>query len=136
MERNARWVGLVWLAVAGCGPSSLVVTMNSDNNSGQSGTATFTQLGGALQLEIDLTPSNDQGAQAAHIHEGRCGEIGPVMGIAPKSKGSLALLPVELGKSVTQMPDVQLSELMGGTFAINVHYSRDVSLYVSCGNIP
>lgn len=123
------------LLLSACGPSTLVVTMNAENNSGESGTATFTQLGGDTRLEIDLTPGNDTGPQAAHVHTGRCGEIGPVVGALPSGR-AIAIEPVVNGKSVSTFAGVSFAELKGGKYAVNVHYSRDSTLYVSCGNIP
>jgi hypothetical protein len=102
------------LVVLGCGPQSSRVVMNAENNSGQ----------------FDLAASNDPAPQQAHVHEGRCGELGPIrvnlMPLTPASGRAGRL-------TSTSTADLGLEELTAGTFVINVHDSRDFSLYVSCG---
>lgn len=123
---------LVVLASA-CGPQSLRIVMNAENNSGQSGFAVLTPLSSSMtRVEIDVAASNDSRPQPAHVHDGRCGEIGGV-------KAGLASLAPDAQKpgrftSTTEI-DVGLDVMLKGTFAINAHDVRDFSLYIACGQI-
>lgn len=116
-----------------CGPSVVRVPMTAENNSGQSGFALLTPLSGATtRVELELSPGNDPRPQAAHVHEGRCGEIGPIK--APLM--DLVATPAKGGRfSSSTDINVGVAELLRGTFAINVHDARDFSLYVACGEL-
>lgn len=124
---------LMVLGLSACGPQAVRVVMNAENNSGQAGFATLTPLGATkTRVEVDIAPSNDSRPQAAHVHEGRCGQIGPI-------KAGLTELKPDASKqgrftSSTEVA-VGLAELQRAEFAINVHDARDFSLYVSCGEI-
>jgi hypothetical protein len=131
MPRLAFSVLVIFLAA--CGPAAHRVVMNAENNSGQSGFAVLTPLeAGRTRVEVDILPGNDTRKVAAHVHDGRCGEIGPV-------KAGLTSLELNASAnghftSTTDIP-LALDALLKGTYAINVHDARDFSLYVSCGNI-
>lgn len=119
-------MGAVALA-ADPAPTSVTVTMSAQNNSGETGTATLTQTGKDVQVAIDLQNA-PAAAQPAHIHPGTCAKLNP----APK----YPLSSVMNGKSTTTLKNVNLSDLTGGGFAINVHKSTDdLATYVSCGDI-
>ncbi|MBE2248592.1 MAG: CHRD domain-containing protein [Myxococcus sp.] len=121
------------LVFSACGPNQKRVVMGAENNSGQSGFAVLTALsGGRTRVEVDLLPSNDPRAQPAHIHEGRCGEIGGIKA----GLTDLAPTPAKGGHffSTTEVA-VSLEALLVGPFAINVHDARDFSLYISCGQL-
>ena len=105
----------------------LTVTMNAQNGSGESGTATLTQTADGVQVVISLT-NGPAAAQPAHVHPGTCAKLNP----APQ----YPLTSVESGKSTTVVKGVTLQQLTSGTFAINVHKSTsDLGTYVSCGDI-
>ena len=107
-------------------PASITITMNPQNNSGESGTATLTTNGDQTTVVLNLTgaPANPQ---PAHIHPGTCANLDP----NPK----YPLTSVQNGQSTTNVP-VSLESLINGGFAINVHKSaQEVSVYYSCGNI-
>jgi hypothetical protein len=130
-----------------CGTPALVVVMNSENNSGQSGTATLTETRDGLKVEIVIRKANDDRPYLTHLHEGRCGEIGPALTTLPDSNRSIGLDPVGapskygvesdggLLMSRTTLRDARLSDISDGGWLLNVHDPRDNSLYVSCGNI-
>lgn len=112
---------------AGDAPASVTLTMSPQNGSNESGTATLTQTGKDVQVAIDLQNA-PAAAQPAHIHPGTCAKLDP----APK----YPLSNVVNGKSMTTVKNAQLSDLAGGSFAINVHKSTDdLKTYVSCGDI-
>ncbi len=132
--RMPRFV-LVSLVVfsSACGPAVHRVVMNAENNSGQSGFALLTPLSGvSTRVELDILPGNDPRPVAAHVHKGRCGEIGDIEAGLYHLKPN----PAAAGHftSTTEVP-LALDALLKGTFAINVHDARDFSLYVSCGEI-
>ncbi len=139
----------VFLFFAACAPQQVTVVMNAQNNSGQSGTATLTDLGGTTRVVILIRRSEFEEPQPTHLHNGRCGEIGPRQDKSPKG-GTIGLGSVLLAdpKSMDGVPatdggfgasstDVEMSlkELTTGDWVINVHDAQDFSLYVSCGNI-
>lgn len=117
-------------------PNSLSVNLSAQNDSGQSGTATFLEFWNEetdeynLNVTFSLTGSPMDTAQPAHVHTGSCEEIGGV---------KWALSPVENGLSGTDlaitMQDLLL-ELESGPLAINIHKSTAESgVYYACGNI-
>jgi len=123
------------LACAACGPRQLQVTMNSDNNSGQSGFATLLDRGSkgmTVTVETSAPDFADMG-QVAHIHEGSCGEVGAIK--APLLSLSALADKTRFG-STTEVSDVTFEMIKKGSWLINVHDSRDRTVYVSCGEIP
>lgn len=118
---------------AACGPATHRVVMSAENNSGQSGFAVLTPLsGGRTRVELDILPGNDPRKVAAHVHDGRCGEIGdikaPLVELAPNAAANGHF-------TSTSEISLALDAMLKGTFAINVHDARDFSLYISCGEI-
>lgn len=105
----------------------ITVTMNAQNGSGETGTATLTQTADGVQVVVSLTNAPAT-AQPAHIHPGTCATLNP----APQ----YPLTSVVSGKSTTVVKGVTLQSLTSGTFAINVHKSTsDLGTYVACGDI-
>lgn len=125
------------LALAACGggddsdaagdDGTVTVTLDAQNDSGQSGTAELTPAGeGQTRVVLELSNAPDQ-PQPAHIHSGSCSELGEV--VHP-------LTNLEGGTSETTV-DAPLEELQGGGFAINAHESEEnIETYVACGVIP
>jgi hypothetical protein len=117
---------------AGCGgddagSGDVTVDLSAQNESGESGTATFTQEGEKTKVVVDLSnaPSDPQ---PAHIHAGTCAELNP--------QPEYPLTNVEDGKSETTV-DAPLSELQAEDYAVNVHKSEaEADVYVACGDIP
>ncbi len=118
-----------FLAAAGgaSAADTLTVQLTAQNNSGQSGTATLTDMGdGTTKVVLSLT---DLGAtpQPVHIHDGTCATLNPT----PK----YPLTNMVNGKSETVVK-VSMSQLLAQPFAINAHKSgQEVSVYTACGNI-
>jgi len=109
-------------------PQTVTVTMNALNKSGETGSATLTQTGDGVKVEVSIkgAPAADQ---PTHIHPGTCSKLNP----APEAP----LSPLTNGKSVTVLSGKKLSDFTGGKFSINVHKSaNDLKTYVSCGVIP
>jgi len=104
------------------------VTMNVQNDSGQSGTAMISDMGnGMVHVVLDLTPAGTTDPQPAHIHKGTCANLDP--------NPAYPLSNVVEGKSVTDV-EADFAELVASPYAINVHKSAaEVPVYVSCGDI-
>ena len=114
-------------AMMGAHAKTLTIMMKAQNGSGESGTATLTDMNGRTRVNISVKGENATGDQPAHIHMGSCAKLNP----APK----YPLKSVVLGKSNT-IVDVPMSSLTGGNMAINVHEStKNLKRYVSCGDI-
>jgi hypothetical protein len=106
----------------------VTIKMMAQNNSGENGTATLSDLNGKTRVVIHLTHEKLTGDQPAHIHPGSCAKLNP----APK----YVLKNVVLGHSNTVV-EVPMTALLGGHYAINVHESKkQIAVYVSCGTIP
>jgi hypothetical protein len=132
MRRHS--LAVLCLAWWGCGPQVANVVMNADNNSGQSGVATVTAKGGGISVQIVVGPDpTDSSVQLAHIHHGRCGELGTVawpLAVVGPTAGDPAHF-----SSMTEVASASFKEVTNGAYCINVHNHSDPSLYVSCGNI-
>jgi hypothetical protein len=122
---------LAFLAVAQLLPASaatstLTVTLNAQNGSGETGTATLTQAGSDVKVVISLKGAPAT-AQPAHIHDGTCAAL---KGVA------YPLTNVVGGSSTTVVKGITIDKLLAGTYAINVHESAaDLAKYVACGNV-
>lgn len=133
---HIRWFAVslfVVLAFAGAATARaegpVTVTLNPQNDSGESGTATLTDLGnGKVRVEVSITGAPAGVAQPMHIHQGTCANL--------TAKPTYPLTSVTDGKSSTDI-DAKLAELQNGNFAINGHKSaQEASVYVFCGDIP
>ncbi|MGB8965134.1 MAG: hypothetical protein WCB99_05795 [Candidatus Cybelea sp.] len=119
-------VAVMQLAPAGAATSTLKVTLDAQNGSGETGTATLTQVGSDVQVVIALKGAPTT-AQPAHIHNGVCSDLGGV--VHPLSN-------VVNGSSTTTVKGVTIDGLLKQTSAINVHESAaNLGKYVACGNI-
>jgi ABC-type glycerol-3-phosphate transport system substrate-binding protein len=103
------------------------VTLNEQNASGQSGTATLTATDdGTLHVSIALSGGGAD-PQPAHIHEGTCADLNP--------EPAFPLENVADGQSETDV-EVSLEDLAVTSYAINVHKSEsEADVYVACGDI-
>jgi len=83
---------LLLVVTSACGPRQLNVTMNPDNNSGQSGFAVITDRGSkGITVTVETNAPDVEGLQPAHIHMGNCGEVGQIIGsLTPPGMNSLA----------------------------------------------
>lgn len=111
-------------------PHKLVVSMKALNGSGESGTAMLSDTAAGLRvvIKVNATSQIAKGKQPAHIHMGYCGPS-----LDPKPQYPLS--PVVGGMSTTVVKGVTIAELLKSKHAINVHDSKDIKTYVSCGNV-
>lgn len=100
------------------------VTLNQQNNSGQTGIAKIYEVEGKAKVSLAISSGASGVPQPAHIHEGTCAKLGPVV---------FSLTNVVNGASETMLT-VPLSSIFNGSSrAINVHKSQaEVSVYVAC----
>ncbi len=108
-------------------PTTLTIPMRALNGSHEEGTAVLTQIADGVRIVVSLQNAPDI-AQPTHIHIGTCGNINkaPEYGLVDTEKGQ--------GDSVVR--GIKLSDLLHGSYAINVHKSGfDLGTYVSCGDI-
>lgn len=111
---------------AAAATSTLTVDLHAQNSSGETGTATLTQMGADVKVVISLKGAPAT-AQPAHIHDGTCADL---KGVA------YALSNVVDGKSTTTVKGVTIDKLLDGKYAINVHESAaNLGKYVACGEI-
>jgi hypothetical protein len=120
---------LTFVALAGTAAAAdpLTITIKTQNNSGQSGTATLTDMGnGQTKVVVDTTNPTAP-AQPIHIHEGTCANLTPQV--------KFPLTTTSNGKSETTV-NVALSAMLASPHAINVHKSpQEAAVYVACGEI-
>ncbi len=109
------------------GMEPMNVTLNAQNGSGQTGTATITKKSDA-DIMVSITLSNGTSTpQPAHIHKGTCANLDP--------KPAYPLTNVVNGKSDTEVM-VNMADLEKGQYAINIHKSEaEVGTYVACGDL-
>ncbi|HKU68883.1 MAG TPA: hypothetical protein VJP85_14005 [Candidatus Baltobacteraceae bacterium] len=108
-------------------PQTITVQMSALSKSGETGTATLTQLSNGVKVEVSIKGA-PAAAQPTHIHPGTCTKLNP----APEAP----LSPLVNGKSVTVLSGKKLGDFTGGRYSINVHKStNDLATYVSCGSI-
>lgn len=106
---------------------TMTVPLAAQNDSGESGTATLTEVNGKTTVSINLTGVVDDTPQPAHIHTGACPTPGDVL---------YPLTNLVAGVSETVL-DATIATLRSSLpVAINVHKSADeASVYVACGDL-
>lgn len=130
--------GIVWLTNRGAveapvsqnetaSPQPTVIVLSEQNNSGMSGTATFTEANGSTIVKINLAGAPVTGAQPAHIHTGTCANIGGV--VYPIT----SLVNGTSETTINASLDAIMAEL---PLALNVHKSQaEMSVYMACGDL-
>jgi hypothetical protein len=116
---------LVACAASASPPRS--VPLRELNDSGVTGTAVLTDLGGGrTRVEVNVEPAG-HADMPAHIHPGSCQNLTP--------QPRYPLENVVNGHSVTDVP-ASLAELTRGDVAVNLHNSNeDMRTYAACGEI-
>lgn len=104
----------------------VVINLSAQNDSGLSGTATLTDIGGG-KTRVELSVTGPEGDYPAHIHMGTCANLNP----APQ----YPLTNVRNGQSTTEV-DASLASIEQSPHAINLHKSaQEIATYVACGDI-
>jgi Cu/Zn superoxide dismutase len=123
----ALLTALVPAPLAGAQEQTLTVTLNSQNNSGISGTATFTDLGGGRTRVAIQASGAGPGPEPAHIHPGTCAQLDPTP--------AFTLTNVTNGSSTTDVSG-SLQQLTSAPYAVHMHKSLDeLTVYVACADI-
>ena len=113
--------GVVW-AETGLSKADL----KAQNNSGEDGTVVLSGMpNGTTQVEITLNGAAGL-TQPAHIHLGNCSKLDP--------NPVYTLHDVVNGQSTTTL-NVQIGDLLGGRYAVEVHKSASDTLPVACGEL-
>ena len=126
-------LGLVAMVIFASGTfaeaQDVSVKLGPLNSSGESGTATLSDIGGnKTKVVIAVTGQPANVPQPVHVHKGTCAQMDP----AP----AYGLTTMADGKSETVI-DQPLSSLQRERFAINGHKSaQEANTYVVCGDIP
>ena len=102
------------------------ITLTTLNDSGVTGTVSFTDLRGRTGVDVTVEPAGNLD-MPAHIHPGTCDNLTP----QPK----YPLENVRNGVSKTVVP-ASIDELFAGGLAVNVHKSNDdLKTYTACVDI-
>ena len=107
--------------------SVVLIALNEQNDSGQSGWAMLTGSGDDTEVVLSLSEGSLV-SNLVHIHSGQCGDTlgGVVHGLTNFADGM----------STTLLEGVSLDSVLTGDFAINAHNIDDPSVYTACGNLP
>lgn len=106
----------------------VVMTINAQNNSGQTGTVTLSDVeNGGTKVVIEVPSAGAGVSQPAHIHVGNCDALGAIR---------YELNYVVEGRSETILPPA-LHFIHGlGQSAINIHKSTaEYAKYAACGDL-
>ena len=106
----------------------LLIALNEQGDSGQSGWAMLTAMGSQTSVVLSLSEGATQ-TELVHIHTGTCGDA--LGGVAH----ALTSFVGGAGGSTT-MVDASLASLRNGEMAINAHQAGSPGNYTACGNIP
>jgi Cu/Zn superoxide dismutase len=125
---GAALAGVLAATASADAPTTVTIKMVAQNDSGETGTATLTQVADGVRVSVKLDGAPKDVPQPTHIHVGNCGHSNK----APE----YPLASTTNGASLSTVKGIQLADLLKGTYAINVHKSADdLGTYVSCGNI-
>jgi hypothetical protein len=106
----------------------MTIKLSAQNGSGETGTATLTNMAEGVQVVVALSGAPSGVPQPTHIHFGTCAKLNP----APK----YPLANTIDGKGSTVVKGVTIADLMKTPMAVNVHKSTsDLKTYVACGDI-
>ncbi len=105
---------------------SSTLQLTQQNNSGISGTATFTRQADGLKVDLKVNGAG-AGPEPAHIHEGSCAQLNPTP--------QYTLAAVTNGSSTTVL-QTTVQSLTASPHAIHLHKSADeLTVYVACADI-
>jgi LPXTG-motif cell wall-anchored protein len=112
--------------IAAAQEQATTLQLVQQNNSGISGTATFTPSGGGVRVDLKVTGAG-AGPEPAHIHAGTCAQLDPTP--------QFTLAPVANGSSTTDL-QTTMAALTSSPHAVHMHKSTDeLTVYVACADI-
>jgi hypothetical protein len=121
-------VAIAATVLTGCqaGAPARTINLSSLNDSGVTGTVTFSPIGDRTEVVVKVDP-NGNIDMPAHIHPGTCANLTP----QPK----YPLGNVRNGASTTVVP-ATIEQLFAGDLAVNIHKSNDdLKTYTACVDI-
>lgn len=97
------------------------------------GTATWSREGDAVSLAtVNISNATPGGLHPWHVHRGRCGDNGPIVGDASAYKA----LSVNDKGNATAIARLNVALPDSGTFSVNVHaLATNMGTIISCGNL-
>jgi hypothetical protein len=121
-------IATVMAATVAGAQQPLTIQLNTQNNSGISGTATLTPVGTTqTRVVLTLQGSPADANHPAHIHTSNCATIGGVV---------YPLTNVRNGTSETVI-NATIAQIRAAQHSLNVHKSpQEASVYVACGDLP
>jgi hypothetical protein len=124
------WAATLAIVLTACSSAVAVpprtISLATLNDSGVTGTVSFTDLGDKTEVELTVDPGVNLD-MPAHIHPGTCADLTP----QPK----FPLENVRNGASTTIVP-ASMAELFAGNLAVNIHRSNDdLKSYTACVDI-
>ncbi len=130
MIRIAAAVGLASIAMIA--PMKWTAKLAPQGGTNVSGTATVESGASSTHATVSLTGGDPGTTYPWHVHSGKCGDNGPVVGQAS------AYTPIKISKSGSGKVDVTLPFTVpdNGSYYINIHKSAsDMGTIVSCGDL-
>lgn len=103
------------------------LTLSEQNQSAESGTATLMEVDGKVKVTLNLTGAPDGVTQPAHIHLGKCPDVGAVKYplTSAVNGASETMLEVTMAQLKSELP-----------LGVNVHKStQEANFYVACGDL-
>lgn len=120
----------IWLArndVHSKTPEPLIIPLAMQNDSGETGRVTMSEVNGQVKVMVNLTSASVDQSQPAHIHRGSCATLGEVV---------YTLSQVVNGSSETTITAAFEALKSNLPLTINVHKSvAESGTYVACGDI-
>ena len=133
VTRTSQELNLTAMAAMMEEGAGLAIGLFEESHSGQTGRATFKEVGDDLQVDLSLG-SGALWSELAHIHSGQCNESGgdTLGGVVH----ALTSFVGGSGASSITLEGVTLASVQDGDHAVNVHSADDAGTYTACGNIP
>jgi hypothetical protein len=119
---------LAFAAPAFAADKSATYQLTTQNGSGETGTVTLApSISGNGTWVVVVVNGTGGLYQPMHVHDGPCAKLGKV---------DYPLMNANDGQSITLLPDVPMSKLMSGSYAVNVHKSpSEMANYVACTDL-
>lgn len=96
------------------------------------GVADWARDGSGSKVTVALSNATEGGSHPWHIHVGRCGDNGPIVG----SPGAYKALSVGGGGQARENASLSMALPTSGNFYINVHaQASNMGTIIACGNL-
>jgi hypothetical protein len=96
------------------------------------GNATWSRDGDGSRVTLGISNATPGGAHPWHVHRGRCGDNGPIVGDASQYKP----LQVDNNGNASATARLDIALPAGGDYYVNVHaLATNLGTIISCGNL-